>query len=441
MARRRSNNGSYIVNDSARRLTYRKRSKSLLKKIEEITTLCDVKGCAVFYSNSNRNSNEMPQTFPSNLIEDLSVVSDFYEISPGEQSKNMLNQEEYLIDRINKCCDQFKKLQSDNLENRLTGDMHEFLADKNKNFDDFSLIDLIELSKLVDRNFKEINNLIEVNEANNFPHSLPIDTNISRDNAPQSYDGVINPTIEMESNLNVVMPNAQGQIPYGVMSNNGGDTGVVIGNNTDNNNNNYGDNNCNVNYHLNAPGVYQWHIDNFNINAPLNAPEAGQWLSYLANNNALLNAPRVGQLYNNNFNINAPLNATCGADQGYCNDFNINASVNAPRVDQYYNNNFNINVPLNAPGVGQWYNNNLNINAPLKAPEEDQWPGNNVMNDLLSAPRVDQWPNYHVNINTSLNAPEGDQWYVDMINESHDAGVGPSNRSFAGVNGVGPSNR
>ncbi|KAK8520257.1 hypothetical protein V6N12_004212 [Hibiscus sabdariffa] len=42
---------AYITNDAARKTTYKKRVKGLVKKVIELTTLCGIEeACAVFYS-------------------------------------------------------------------------------------------------------------------------------------------------------------------------------------------------------------------------------------------------------------------------------------------------------------------------------------------------------------------------------------------------------
>ncbi|CAN0921019.1 Agamous-like MADS-box protein AGL80 [Linum grandiflorum] len=41
---------AYITNDSARKATYNKRNKGLIKKVSELSTLCDVQACAIVYS-------------------------------------------------------------------------------------------------------------------------------------------------------------------------------------------------------------------------------------------------------------------------------------------------------------------------------------------------------------------------------------------------------
>ncbi|KAL9234127.1 hypothetical protein vseg_009031 [Gypsophila vaccaria] len=347
MPRRRSNNVNYIANASSRRLTYKKRSKSLLKKVEEVLILCDVKGCAIIYSNNNRNNNELPSTFPENLREDLSVISNFYEMSPSDQTSKMLNQEEYLTEQIQKSCEQFKKLQVDNQETRLTALMQECLLDKTKSLDDLTFHDLIDFSKLVDRNHKEITNLIASKEVVTPPLSLSLGTNNVSGN-----------------NINV--------------------------DNNNNNNNNYG----------NAPGAeYQWYINNFKGDAGLTA------------------APGAGQWHNTDiYNIDGHLIAPAGADEQWQHNsnFNMNGTLSAPPIgDQWHISNLHANnIPLNALGADPWHDNDFDFSVPLSAPDQTgQWPDNN-----------------NSNINTALNAPEIDQWYIDMMNNSFDSGVGPSNK-------------
>ncbi|KAH1033165.1 hypothetical protein J1N35_045339 [Gossypium stocksii] len=41
---------AYITNDSKRKTTYKKRTKGLVKKVREFTTLCGIEACATIHS-------------------------------------------------------------------------------------------------------------------------------------------------------------------------------------------------------------------------------------------------------------------------------------------------------------------------------------------------------------------------------------------------------
>ncbi|PPD79706.1 hypothetical protein GOBAR_DD23359 [Gossypium barbadense] len=41
---------AYITDDLARKATYKKRTKGLMKKLSELSTLCDIDACSIMYS-------------------------------------------------------------------------------------------------------------------------------------------------------------------------------------------------------------------------------------------------------------------------------------------------------------------------------------------------------------------------------------------------------
>ncbi|KAL6135268.1 hypothetical protein ACLB2K_067496 [Fragaria x ananassa] len=54
---------TYITNDSARKATFKKRKMGLMKKVRELTTLCDIDACAIIYSPYD----SQPEVWPSHL--------------------------------------------------------------------------------------------------------------------------------------------------------------------------------------------------------------------------------------------------------------------------------------------------------------------------------------------------------------------------------------
>ncbi|MBA0816876.1 hypothetical protein Gohar_001492 [Gossypium harknessii] len=41
---------AYITNDTKRKTTYKKRTNGLVKKVRELTTLCEIEACAIIHS-------------------------------------------------------------------------------------------------------------------------------------------------------------------------------------------------------------------------------------------------------------------------------------------------------------------------------------------------------------------------------------------------------
>ncbi|XP_058766256.1 agamous-like MADS-box protein AGL80 [Vicia villosa] len=117
---------AFMVNDSARRITYTKRKKSLIKKIDELATLCGIEACAIVYSDFHSE----PEIWPSPW-EVQRVVTKFRSYSDFEKGKKMLNQESFLMQRIVKSKEQLAKLEKNNWEAEKSLILFQCLAKEN----------------------------------------------------------------------------------------------------------------------------------------------------------------------------------------------------------------------------------------------------------------------------------------------------------------------
>ncbi|XP_010474100.1 PREDICTED: MADS-box transcription factor PHERES 2-like [Camelina sativa] len=105
---------SLIENATARRKTFLKRKEGLLKKVNELVTLCDVKACAVIYSPYQST----PEVWPSREgVEE--VMSKFMECSVGERTKNMVDQEGFVCQSIAQENEQLNKLHEENRNSQI----------------------------------------------------------------------------------------------------------------------------------------------------------------------------------------------------------------------------------------------------------------------------------------------------------------------------------
>lgn len=91
----------YIANDASRRATFKKRRKGLIKKVSELSTLCDVKACLVVYGHDE----PVPEVWPSGA-EAVRVVARLKRMPEMEQSKKMMDQEGFMRQRIAKLQEQ-----------------------------------------------------------------------------------------------------------------------------------------------------------------------------------------------------------------------------------------------------------------------------------------------------------------------------------------------
>ncbi|KAM0946678.1 putative transcription factor MADS-type1 family [Dioscorea sansibarensis] len=103
---------AWISNESARKATFKKRRKGLMKKVRELSVLCDVKVCAIVYA---PNESQPVEVWPSEP-EAMRLVQRFKSIPEMEKSKKMMNQESFLRQRITKLQEQLQKQEKDNRE-------------------------------------------------------------------------------------------------------------------------------------------------------------------------------------------------------------------------------------------------------------------------------------------------------------------------------------
>ncbi|KAJ7950701.1 agamous-like MADS-box protein AGL80 [Quillaja saponaria] len=141
---------SYITNDAARKVTFKKRKKSLLKKVKELSTLCGIQACVIIYGTNEREPDVWPSPF-----EVQSIISAFKKKSEIDQTKNMVNQESFLRQRITKAVEQVKKQRRENREKEIERVMYQCLVDS-QGLQKLSLVDLNQLGWMVDKNIKEI---------------------------------------------------------------------------------------------------------------------------------------------------------------------------------------------------------------------------------------------------------------------------------------------
>jgi hypothetical protein len=148
---------AFIIDDLARKATYKKRKMGIIKKVSELTILCGIPACAVI---SNPFGSK-PEVWP-NQAEAKQIIERYQNSSVIDGAKNV-NQESFLLQRITKAREQLKKQKHDNREKELTIRMIGYM--KNKQMpDDLSVSYLKEFNKLIEKNLKEIDNkIVELN--------------------------------------------------------------------------------------------------------------------------------------------------------------------------------------------------------------------------------------------------------------------------------------
>ncbi|EHA8587983.1 agamous-like MADS-box protein AGL80 [Cocos nucifera] len=168
MARKKVNL-AWIANDSTRRATFKKRRKGLLKKVSELSTLCDVKACLVVYGPQE----PLPVVWPS-VHEAIRLVARFRSMPEMEQSKKMMNQEEFLRQRVVKLQDQLRKHERENREIETTLLMYEGLA--GRSLHNVGMQEVTSLAWMLEMRMKMVQQRIEmlrVQMAEPSSHVLP----------------------------------------------------------------------------------------------------------------------------------------------------------------------------------------------------------------------------------------------------------------------------
>ncbi|XP_058783787.1 agamous-like MADS-box protein AGL80 [Vicia villosa] len=142
---------AFIVNDAARKITYKKRKKSLLKMVDELSTLCGIEACAIIYSPYD----SQPEIWPSPCGVQ-NVLSKFRTMSEFGQRNKMVNQETFLKQRVLKGKEQLNKQRRDNKEKEMSMHMFECLNAGKIVSSNMSKVDLNNLSWMIDMKLKDI---------------------------------------------------------------------------------------------------------------------------------------------------------------------------------------------------------------------------------------------------------------------------------------------
>ncbi|KAK2439400.1 hypothetical protein P8452_34885 [Trifolium repens] len=91
-----------IQNEKSRKLTFQKRKNGLLKKVNELSILCDVDVCVIFYaSNFEGHGYDEPETWPIQTIEVQKILQKYYNTTIDRRPK-IYDPQEYFKERMNK---------------------------------------------------------------------------------------------------------------------------------------------------------------------------------------------------------------------------------------------------------------------------------------------------------------------------------------------------
>ncbi|KAK4716527.1 hypothetical protein R3W88_014865 [Solanum pinnatisectum] len=147
-------NYAFIEDASKRKVSYNKRLKGLLKKSDELKTLCNVEVTTVIYG-PYRNE---PYTFPDNYVVPHTFIM-FKELPTLQRSKNIVTREEFTMQRIKKLEEQLQKVRKENRIKEITNEMYEVFKRKNVSAN-MNPSDLNDLRCVIKKNLQKVHELM-----------------------------------------------------------------------------------------------------------------------------------------------------------------------------------------------------------------------------------------------------------------------------------------
>lgn len=145
---------AWIKNDASRKQSFKKRKQGLVKKVQELTTLCGVSAFIVIQGPGE----EFPTVWPSPAVAHH-LIQRFYNVPEMERCKKMVSQESYLRERITKMKDQVEKLFRSNKERLTAYVMHGIT--EGKPLSQFTMTELGSVLWLLEDKMKEIKRRLE----------------------------------------------------------------------------------------------------------------------------------------------------------------------------------------------------------------------------------------------------------------------------------------
>ncbi|PKI42964.1 hypothetical protein CRG98_036762 [Punica granatum] len=141
---------AYIPSDMARKASFRKRKGGLMKKMEELNTLCDVHGFLIIHGPEDKE----PTVWPSPAVAE-ELLERFMSVSDMERGRKMMDHEHYLRERITKSQELIAKHARRNRELQAIHFMNRIQWD-GAQLSGFSSGDLNELVWLIDEKRREV---------------------------------------------------------------------------------------------------------------------------------------------------------------------------------------------------------------------------------------------------------------------------------------------
>jgi len=139
---------AFISNGVARKATYNKRKKGIIKKVSELTTLCGVSACAIISNPFNSQTEVWPDREGAKK-----VIERYQNSSVKDETKN-LNQEGLIMQNIAKAKERLRKLETKNHGKKLNRLMYECMQNKNL-LNNLTAEELKDLDEFVENKLQE----------------------------------------------------------------------------------------------------------------------------------------------------------------------------------------------------------------------------------------------------------------------------------------------
>ncbi|XP_031127476.1 agamous-like MADS-box protein AGL80 [Ipomoea triloba] len=150
MARRRLRL-AYIVNESKRKTSYQKRKRGLLKKINELTILCDAVVAMIMYSSFEQG----PVIWPPTVERFEELIVRFLNLPDEQQTRRMMNNESLNRGRIEKLSTQLLNLKNKNRKREMNELMHQILTGE-QSIDSLNFTDLNDIGWVLNTNLADV---------------------------------------------------------------------------------------------------------------------------------------------------------------------------------------------------------------------------------------------------------------------------------------------
>ncbi|CAJ1977890.1 unnamed protein product [Sphenostylis stenocarpa] len=138
---------AFISDEMTRKTTYKRRKKGMIKKVDELATLCGISACAVIYNPFDCETEVWPNP------EEANKVMERFKNTPVLNKSRNVNHESFMMQRIAKAQNELKMQREENYENQMTLSMFQLMQGQ---ILPHTLQEITELDNLIQKNINEI---------------------------------------------------------------------------------------------------------------------------------------------------------------------------------------------------------------------------------------------------------------------------------------------